>query len=96
MGIFWYMISFSLHKFSNFPPDEKPTTVASVFFTFFKISNVSAVLPETLVAITNVFESTVFGKRYPFERLTCIFFLDRIASIVSPMDPEPPIPANTT
>ena len=40
------------------PPDEKPTTCAFVFFTSLRIVITSAVFPETLVAITNVLEST--------------------------------------
>ena len=56
---------------------------------------VSTVLPDALVAITKVFESTVFGKRYPFTTLTCIDVFDSTDKNKSPIAPEPPIPENT-
>ena len=49
-----------LQYFSINPPDEKDITFVEVFFKLFKTDNTSVVFPETLVAITSVFESTVF------------------------------------
>ena len=52
------------------PPDEKPTTCAFVFLTSLRIVMTSAVFPDTLVTITRVFESTVFGSKYPLTFVT--------------------------
>ena len=57
---------FCLQISSSFPPDEKQIILDPNFVADSTVVIVSTVLPETLVATTNVLESTVLGKRYPF------------------------------
>ena len=63
-------MSLSLHIFSIIPPDENPTIFESDFCTSLRTVDISDVLPDTLVATTSVFESTVFGSRYPLTIVT--------------------------
>ena len=77
------------------PPDENAAIFPLLSWASLRIDNVSFVLPETLVVITNELESTVLGRWYPLILLTWISSFDKIEDITSPIEPEPPIPAKT-
>src|SRR5574337_38072 len=51
-------------------PEENAINLHLVFLAASSTDKVSAVFPDTLVVMTSVFESTVFGRWYPFTTAT--------------------------
>ena len=86
---FWVQNSFIL------PPPVITTFLHPISSDLFSMLNVSTVFPDMLVDTTMVSLSTVLGSRYPLTTETCTLVFEKTASNMSPIVPDPPMPAKT-